>query len=489
MKKLTLFLFLSMVIIFSAEAHRYKKAQVTISIQTFYDQLSPYGDWIYSPDYGYVWRPYFDNPASFRPYSSNGNWVYTDYGWTWASGYDWGWATFHYGRWDFDNYLGWLWIPGTEWAPAWVSWGSYDNYWGWAPMGPNIYVQSNWYAPDTWWTFVPQNQFCSGNWNRYIYDRPVQVNHITHITNVYVDASNRNNHNTWYNGPRLNDVERYSTTKIRRMKVGESQRPERSGIHNNRLDVYRPAVDNNRNVNRPSEYRNVEQVRSGKRMEQTNARTNDPGMNRTRDNRPETRTITPKPVQRNDNSSRETKVDSRTSTQSPNIRTTEAPGNSNSTNRPYTQPEPRNSSVNTQTPVELQNRPQTSPERNSKPPSMEAQKGVPDRRNTSNVTEGNRPVGNSNRVINTDNRQIPNSAPARENVNNNSARESGNSQVNVAQPTREQKNQNVSTPSTSRTNNTERQQTTKEEVKKSAKESRRSVESTENRSSENPNRR
>ncbi len=150
MKKITLFLLLSMVIVFSAEAHKNKKSYSTISIQTFYDQLSPYGDWIYSYDYGYVWRPYFDNPESFRPYSSNGNWVYTNYGWTWNSGYNWGWAAFHYGRWDFDNYLGWLWIPGTEWAPAWVSWGSYNDYWGWAPLGPNIYAQSNpgWYAPD-----------------------------------------------------------------------------------------------------------------------------------------------------------------------------------------------------------------------------------------------------------------------------------------------------------------------------------------------------
>ena len=63
MKKIIFLLLLSMVIVFSAEARRYKSrnAQITISVQTFYDQLSPYGDWIYSSDYGYVWRPYFDN--------------------------------------------------------------------------------------------------------------------------------------------------------------------------------------------------------------------------------------------------------------------------------------------------------------------------------------------------------------------------------------------------------------------------------------------
>ena len=189
----------------------------------------------------------------------------------------------------------------------------------------------NWYAPDPWWTFVPQNHFCSSNWNRYIYDRPVHVTNITYITNVYVDGNdhnNHNNHNSWYNGPRVNDVERYSRSKVRGWKLAESQRPERTGVRNNRLNVYRPTVDSKRKDVRPTEYRNVEQARNGERIEQTNARTNDPGVNRTRESRTENRNITPKPVQRNDNSSRETRVEPRTSTQAPNSRTTEAARNS-----------------------------------------------------------------------------------------------------------------------------------------------------------------
>lgn len=491
MKKITLFLFLSMVIVFSAEAHKYKnrKSQVTISIQTFYDQLSPYGDWIYSPDYGYVWRPYFDNPESFRPYSSNGNWVYTDYGWTWASGYDWGWATFHYGRWDFDNYLGWTWIPGYDWAPAWVSWGSYDNYWGWAPMGPNIYVQSNWYAPDPWWTFVPQNRFCASNWNRYIYDRPVHVNHITHITNVYVnnnDHNKYNNRNSWYNGPRVNDVERYSRTKVQRMQVTESNRPERTSVRNNSLNVYRPTVENKRNDIRPTEYRNVEQARNGQRINQSNARSNDPGANRPRENRTENRIVTPKPVQRNDNSTRGTRVEPRSSTKSPSQRTTEASRNSNGTNRPYTQPEPRNSSMNKQAPVEQQRRTQASPERNTNRPSAAPQKEAANRNSKPNVTEGNRPASNSNRVENTDNRPTRSSAPARENTNNNASRQSEQRQTPVAQPPREQRTQNASPSSNSRIENTERQQNTRAQGKPTLRKS--ADENPVRRSSGNPNR-
>ena len=91
-----------------------------ITYQTFYDDLSPYGQWIDYPEYGYVWMP--NVGSMFKPYATNGQWVYTDEGWTWSSGYNWGWATFHYGRWFFDPNYGWMWIPGYQWAPAWVSW-------------------------------------------------------------------------------------------------------------------------------------------------------------------------------------------------------------------------------------------------------------------------------------------------------------------------------------------------------------------------------
>lgn len=444
MKKITIILFLSMVLIFSAEAHKNKHYKATISIQTFYDQLSPYGDWIYSQDYGYVWRPYFDRPESFRPYSSNGSWVYTDYGWTWASGYDWGWATFHYGRWDFDNYLGWLWIPGYEWAPAWVSWGSYNNYWGWAPMGPNIYVNSNWYAPDPWWTFVPQNQFCSSNWNRYIYNRPVHVTNITHITNVFVNNNNQKNDKSWYYGPRVTDVERYGNSRVIKREIVDNQRPERTEVRNNKLNLYRPAVDNNRKDSRPVEYRNVEQVRTSRRVEQTDARTNDPGLNRTRDTKTETRSTIQTPAPRNTNSTSVKRVETRTGSQVP-------------------------------------------AERNSTRPSAEPERKTPDRTGNINVNEGNRPLGNTNRVVNTQNSQPRSTTPARENVNTNSARETGSRQTTSTQPNREQRTQVTAPAPATRTGNAERVNSTREEVKKA--DNQRSSENSEKRTTGSPARR
>lgn len=302
MKKIIFVLMFLMVTMVSVDAHRYRHNPATISVQTFYDELAPYGDWLYTPEYGYVWRPYFDQPEYFRPYSSNGNWVFTDYGWTWVSDYRWGWAPFHYGRWYMDDYLGWMWIPGLEWAPAWVTWGSYNDYWGWAPLGPEIYVNVNfnWMAPDFWWTFVPCRHFYSHNWRNYVYDRPVHVTNIVNITNIYVDNNDRRSNN-WFRGPAVNEVERYGRTRVRRMDVVQTDRSDNFRVDNGRLNVYRPQVDERRDNYRPGESRNIENARNGRRIEQKNPRFNDPGMNRSRESRGEIRQDRQVPDQRNRN--------------------------------------------------------------------------------------------------------------------------------------------------------------------------------------------
>ena len=64
--------------------------QSYVSFQVFYDQLSPYGQWVDNPDYGYIWIP--DAGRDFVPYSTGGHWILTEYGLTWLSDYEWGWA-------------------------------------------------------------------------------------------------------------------------------------------------------------------------------------------------------------------------------------------------------------------------------------------------------------------------------------------------------------------------------------------------------------
>jgi uncharacterized protein DUF6600 len=102
------------------------------SDQPFYDDLSPYGRWVYVSGPGWVWSP-SNVQAGWRPYQL-GHWVYTDYGWTWSSDEEFGWAVYHYGRWHQDASYGWVWVPGTEWGPAWVAWHEGGGYVGWAPL-------------------------------------------------------------------------------------------------------------------------------------------------------------------------------------------------------------------------------------------------------------------------------------------------------------------------------------------------------------------
>ncbi len=69
-----------------------KDDQSTGSYSLFYAKLEPYGDWIETGDYGYVYRPREATNTRWRPYM-NGHWVYTDAGWTWISEEPFGWAT------------------------------------------------------------------------------------------------------------------------------------------------------------------------------------------------------------------------------------------------------------------------------------------------------------------------------------------------------------------------------------------------------------
>jgi len=274
MKKMMLFLGLLMATSICVKGHNHYNNHVSISIQTFYDELAPYGEWIYTPDYGYAWRPYLDYNEDFRPYSTRGNWVYTDLGWTWVSEYRWGWATFHYGRWYFDDYFGWMWIPGHEWAPAWVTWGSYNDCWAWAPMGPNIYVNvyTTWRAPHFWWTFIPYRHFCSYNWHSYIYNRPVQVTNITYINNYYYGNDDRHNSWTWDYGPRVPDVERHTRTKVQKRRLVDTDKPgvvHARNARDNNVNVYRPEVTKEREKPKPSNFRTVDQNKINSRTSST----------------------------------------------------------------------------------------------------------------------------------------------------------------------------------------------------------------------------
>ena len=121
---------------------------------TFEEGLSPYGRWVDSSEYGRVWVP-SDTGPDWQPYT-DGRWVDTDLGWSFASIVPWGWAVFHYGRWGFGLGLGWFWVPGFVWAPAWVSWRYYPGFVCWSPFAPRGFVfGSHWPG----WIVLPARHF------------------------------------------------------------------------------------------------------------------------------------------------------------------------------------------------------------------------------------------------------------------------------------------------------------------------------------------
>ncbi len=241
--------------------------QQPITYQQFYNDLSPYGNWMNYGDYGYVWIP--DQPG-FRPYYTNGQWVYTNYGWTWTSGYNWGWAPFHYGRWMQDMNYGWMWVPGYEWAPAWVAWRGGGDYYGWAPLGPgmnaNISMGS---IPYNNWAFVPQRYMTSSRLNNYYVDqsRNVTIINNTTIINNNTTVVNQNNGRprVLYNpGPPVREVQQNTGSPIRQYNVVDAGKPGSTQINNNSLRVYRPSVNqvpaNSSNI-RPQRVVTPDQIR------------------------------------------------------------------------------------------------------------------------------------------------------------------------------------------------------------------------------------
>lgn len=114
--------------------------QAPPQVASFYDELRPYGTWIYLEGYGWCWQPYEVRTAvNWQPYCDNGQWLYCNDGWYWQSGYTWGWAPFHYGRW-MNASCGWVWFPDTVWAPSWVTWRDSGDYCGWAPLPPSSFA-------------------------------------------------------------------------------------------------------------------------------------------------------------------------------------------------------------------------------------------------------------------------------------------------------------------------------------------------------------
>ena len=220
-------------------AIRQAEARVDVSIDFFYDNIGPDGNWVEVADYGYCWQPSVAvSNSHWRPYS-DGYWAYTDVGWTWVSYEDFGWATYHYGRWTRLRDRGWFWVPGREWGPAWVSWRTGGDYVGWAPLPPRgrgevdyddrpisgqVDVEFD-IGPD-YYNFVDVRYIGEPVLRERIVQPSLNITYISNtvnVTNITYTNSVVYNH-----GPDYDTLSRYSTRPIRRMTLERDSNVELS---------------------------------------------------------------------------------------------------------------------------------------------------------------------------------------------------------------------------------------------------------------------
>lgn len=224
------------------------QSTMAVNFQVFYNELSPYGDWVIDPTYGNIWIPWAE--PGFHPYVSNGYWTMTNFGNTWVSNYPWGWAPFHYGRWFWSDFYGWAWVPGYEWGPAWVSWRSGGGFYGWAPLAPGLHISVNVNLPRNYWVFIPQRRFRHRHMHRYFAPQHQVVNiynRTTVINNTYI-VNNR----TFVAGPERREIERVTNTRVPVYQVSNAGNPGRAVVRNNSVQMYRPEISSNNEAVRPS---------------------------------------------------------------------------------------------------------------------------------------------------------------------------------------------------------------------------------------------
>ncbi|MDB6138721.1 MAG: hypothetical protein JWO94_1793 [Verrucomicrobiaceae bacterium] len=224
-------------------APRPVQADEEVSFDYFYDTLAPYGTWVEIEGYGPCWSP-AEVDADWAPYT-DGQWVYTDAGWTWAGDEPFASIVYHYGRWILAGNQGWCWVPGYEWGPAWVSWRDNDEYVGWAPLPPEavwepdqglgIWVDEVYGIGPSFYRFCHHRDFgdrhlrsvlMARTWNSAII---VQTNNVTNI------SYNRSFGVAYCGGPAYDRASRFSSRPITALRLERRSDFDFSGDHRHAL--------------------------------------------------------------------------------------------------------------------------------------------------------------------------------------------------------------------------------------------------------------
>ncbi len=198
-----------------------------------YSDLDNNGTWSEQPDYGPVWTPNDVGP-DWAPYSDGAwNWV-GPWGWTWVGYEPWGFAPYHYGRWNRFGW-GWGWCPGPIYArpfygPAFVGFlgggfgfgagfgFGFGGGFGWFPLGFGEPFRPWYHAGGAYWRNVNVH-------NTFI--RNVNVNNFHNFSNYRyahnVNAVTTASHNSFVNGEHINRgasaANRVSEASLRNTRV------------------------------------------------------------------------------------------------------------------------------------------------------------------------------------------------------------------------------------------------------------------------------
>ena len=151
-----------------------------------YSDLDDNGSWSQEPNYGPVWYPNSVG-VGWAPYS-NGYWGYVGpWGWTWIGYEPWGFAPYHYGRW---NYFGgrWGWCPGPigyspVYGPAFV------GFLG-GGFGFGVGIGVGWFPLGFGEVYHPWYGYRRGG--AYIRNINIHNTYIRNVNNVNFNSANRN---------------------------------------------------------------------------------------------------------------------------------------------------------------------------------------------------------------------------------------------------------------------------------------------------------
>lgn len=227
-----------------------KPSRIDNSFGMFYSSLRSHGDWIELDADVIAWRPYGVG-RHWKPYTL-GRWSWTSQGWYWDSYEPFGWATYHYGRWHYDDYYGWIWLPDYAWAPAWVEWRYDDDYIGWAPLPPyasfhpsfGIRFTFGWRSHYSFWNFVSYRRFCDHRVHYYVLDS-------RRSSRIFENTKYRNNYYSDRDRIVNGGVDRELVERRGGYRVAE--RNIRNTEDYNALDRKRSSRDNEVYAYRPSE--------------------------------------------------------------------------------------------------------------------------------------------------------------------------------------------------------------------------------------------